>query len=233
LTVEDVRNALIRENQEQPGGRVDRGQSELIMRTLGRVEKPEDFARLIVGNRNGQPIRIEDVGRVEDSYEEQRGLSRLWLKDEMPADETGDSAVSLVIQKQSGSNTVEVVDSVKRRLGQILPTLPSDVRAEVIRDQSCFIKNSMEEVQLHLLLAAVLVSASILLFLRDWRTTIIATLAIPTSLVGSFAFMYAMGFSINNFTMLGLILAVGIVVDDAVVVHENIFRHMEEKGLTA
>lgn len=255
LTVEDIRRALIRENQEQPGGRVDRGQSELVLRTLGRVDRPQDFARLIVGNRNGQPIRIEDIGRVEDSYEEPRGISRLWVRnssdDKVTGPETasvplspphlvtlsstqpGENAVSLIVQKQSGSNTVQVVDRVKRKLEQLLTTLPPDIKAEVIRDQSRFIRNSMEEVKVHLLLAALLVSASILLFLRDWRTTIIATLAIPTSLVGTFAFMYAMGFTINNFTMIGLILAVGIVVDDAVVVHENIFRHMEERGLSA
>jgi HAE1 family hydrophobic/amphiphilic exporter-1 len=236
LTVEDVRLALLRENQEQPGGRVARGQAELVMRTLGRIEQPSDFARLIVGSRARQPIRIEDIGRVEDSYEEPRGLSRLWVRraDGSPEQEQepAENAVSLIIQKQSGSNTVEVVDIVKKRLARILPALPADIRAEVIRDQSRFIRNSMDEVKTHLLLAAVLVSASILLFLRDWRTTIIATLSIPTSLIGSFAFMYAMGFTINNFTMLGLILAVGIVVDDAVVVHENIFRHMEEKGLS-
>jgi HAE1 family hydrophobic/amphiphilic exporter-1 len=229
LTVDDVRRALVRENQEQPGGRVDRRQSELVLRTMGRVERPQDFAKLIVGNRNGQPVRIEDVGWVEDSYEEPRGLSRLWSGGDGP----GQNAVSLIVQKQAGSNTVAVVDTVRRRLDQILEGLPHDIRAETIRDQSRFIKNSMEEVKTHLLLAAVLVSASILLFLRDWRTTIIATLAIPTSLVGSFAFMYAMGFTLNNFTMIGLILAVGIVVDDAVVVHENIFRHMEEYGRSA
>ncbi len=235
LTVEDVRMALTRENQELPGGRVERGQGELVMRTLGRVERPQDFAKLIVGNRGGQPIRIEDVGRVEDSFEEPRGLSRLWIGGEADEGEyvPGENAVSLIVQKQSGSNTVEVVDLIKKRLAQIREGLPADVRTEVIRDQSRFIRNSMEEVKVHLLLAAVLVSASILLFLRDWRTTIIATLSIPTSLIGTFAFMQAMGFSINNFTMLGLILAVGIVVDDAVVVHENIFRHMEEKGLSA
>lgn len=235
LSIEEVRFALIRENQEQPGGRVDRGQSEMVLRTLGRVARPEDFARLIVANRGGQPIRIEDIGRVEDSYEEPRGLSRLWIKGEAGAreDGPGDNAVSLIVQKQSGSNTVAVVNGVRERLEKIQSGLPADIAVEVIRDQSRFIRNSMTEVKTHLVLAAVLVSASILLFLRDWRTTIIATLAIPTSLVGTFAFMYLMGFTINNFTMIGLILAVGIVVDDAVVVHENIFRHMEERGLSA
>jgi HAE1 family hydrophobic/amphiphilic exporter-1 len=235
LTVDDVRQSLIRENQEQPGGRVDGGGSERVLRTLGRVANAEDFEELIISNRNGQPIRIRDLGHVEDSYEEPRGLSRLWTRD--PGhdnfDQPADNAVSLIIQKQSGSNTVTVVDSVRKRLQELSETLPSDIRYEVIRDQSRFIRNSMDEVKVHLLLAAILVSLSILLFLRDWRTTIIAMLSIPTSLVGTFAFMDMMGFTINNFTMLGLIMAVGIVVDDAVVVHENIFRHMEEKGLSA
>ena len=137
------------------------------------------------------------------------------------------------MQKQSGTNTVQVVDTVRKRLNRILAGLPPDIGAEVIRDQSRFIRHSIEEVKLHLVLAAVLVALTILLFIRDWRTTIIATLAIPTSMVATFAFMDMMGFTINNFTMLGLILAVGIVVDDAVVVHENIFRHMEEYGRSA
>jgi len=236
LTIEDIRRALVSENQEQPGGRVDRGQSEVVLRTLGRVEKPADFAELIVANRNGQPIRVRDVGRVEDSYEEPRGVSRLWVLDDDESarrNDIGENAVSLIVRKQSGTNTVAIVDAVKKRLDQLLPALPDDVAVEVIRDQSRFIRNSIEEVKLHLVLAAVLVSASILLFLRDWRTTIIATLAIPTSIIGTFAFMYGMGFTLNNISMLGLILAVGIVVDDAVVVHENIFRHMEEYGLSA
>ena len=233
LTVDDIQSALVRENREDPGGRVDRRQSELILRTLGRIEKPQDFAKLIVGNRNGQPIRIEDVGRVEDSIEEPRGLSRLWARGEGTDDEPGRNAVNIVIQKQSGRNSVAVVDAVRARLAELQPSLPPDIRVEVIRDQSRFIRNSMTEVKKHLLLAVLLVSASILLFLRDWRTTVIATLAIPTSMIGSFAFMYAMGFTLNTFTMIGLILAVGVVVDDAVVVLENIFRHMEEKGLSA
>ena len=233
LTIEDVRQALIRENREDPGGRVDRLQSEKILRVDGRVDKALSFGRLIIGNRNGQPIRIEDIGRVEDSFEEPRGMSRLWTRDSDREEDDGRNAVSVVIQKQSGKNTVTVLDDLLKKLEVIKAGLPPDIRTEVIRDQSRFIRISMEEVKIHLLLAVVLVSLSILLFLRDWRTTIIATLAIPTSLIGSFAFMYAMGFTLNNFTMIGLILAVGIVVDDAVVVHENIFRHMEEKGLSA
>lgn len=232
LTIEDVRQAITRENQEQPGGRIDQGPKEVVLRTMGRIRAPADFAQLIVANRHGQPIRIQDIGTVTDSIEEPRGLSRLWtMLSASPG--PGDQAVSLIIQKQSGTNTVAVVEAVKHRLEEIRAVLPDDVEVQIIRDQSRFIENSIHEVQVHLLLAAVLVSLTILLFMRDWRTTLIATLSIPTSMIATFAFMELMGFTINNITMLGLILAIGIVVDDAVVVHENIFRHMEEYGLSA
>lgn len=223
LSVDDVRQALVAQNLEIPGGIVEQGPRELILRTLGRIPSAAEFNELIVVTRGGYPIRVRDIGRAEDSIETPRGLTRL----------DGASAVSLFVQKQSGTNTVEVVDDVIARLDRLRPALPADLRIEVIQDQSRFIRRSMEEVQFHLLLAAVLVSLTILLFIRDWRTTLIATLAIPTSIVPTFLFMYIMGFSLNNITMLALILAIGIVIDDAVVVHENIFRHMEENGLGA
>jgi hydrophobic/amphiphilic exporter-1 (mainly G- bacteria), HAE1 family len=223
MSIEDVRQAILRQNLEVPGGIVEQGPRELVLRTLGRIETAEKFNDLIVTNRNGYPIRIRDVGRAEDSIEEPRSLTRL----------NGENAVSLFIQKQSGTNTVQVSDAVQARLAQLQPGLPPDVHIEVIQDQARFVRNSMDEVKIHLLLAAVLVSLTILLFIRDWRTTLIATLAIPTSIVPTFLFMYVMGFTLNNITMLGLILAIGIVIDDAVVVHENIFRHMEEGGLDA
>lgn len=223
LSVEDVRSALLRQNLEVPGGRVDQGPRELVLRTLGRLKTEKEFGDLIVANRNGYPIRVRDVGRAEDSFEEPRSLARL----------DGDSAVSLVIQKQSGVNTVQLVHDVKGRLAELKAALPPDIATEIIRDQSRFIEKSIEEVRFHLLLAAVLVSLTILLFIRDWRTTLIATLAIPTSIIPTFMFMKYMGFTLNNITMLALILAIGIVIDDAVVVHENIFRHMEEDGLDA
>ena len=223
LSVEDVRIALTRQNLEVPGGRMDQGSRELVLRTLGRLRTQKEFNNLIVAHRNGYPIRLSDLGRAEDAFEEPRSQARL----------DGDSAVSLVIQKQSGVNTVKVVEDVKARLEVLKTALPADITTEVIRDQSRFIKKSIEEVKFHLLLAAVLVSATILLFIRDWRTTLIATLAIPTSIVPTFMFMRYMDFTLNNITMLGLILAIGIVIDDAVVVHENIFRHMEEDGMDA
>ncbi len=223
LSVEDVRIALVRQNLEVPGGRMDQGARELVLRTLGRLRTQKEFNNLIVANRNGYPIRVSDVGRAEDAFEEPRSQARL----------DGFSAVSLVVQKQSGVNTVKVVEDVKARLDLLKAALPADITTEVIRDQSRFIKKSIEEVKFHLLLAALLVSATILLFIRDWRTTLIATLAIPTSIIPTFMFMRYMDFTLNNITMLALILAIGIVIDDAVVVHENIFRHMEEDGMDA
>jgi HAE1 family hydrophobic/amphiphilic exporter-1 len=223
LSAEDVRQALLRQNLEVPGGRVDQGSQEMVLRTMGRIEQASDFADLIITDRNGYPVRIRDVGRVADSFEEPRGISRL----------DGDPAVSLVVQKQSGTNTVQVTHAVKERLAEIRESLPADVKTFVIRDQSRFIEKSIEEVKFHLVLAAVLVSLTILLFIRDWRTTLIATVAIPASMIPTFAFMLLMGYTLNNITMLGLILAIGIVIDDAVVVHENIFRHMEEHGRSA
>jgi len=223
LSVEDVRQALLTQHLEVPGGIVEQGPRELVLRTLGRLSTAEEFNELIVSNRDGYPIRIRDVGRAEDSVEEPRGLTRM----------DGHNAVSLFIQKQSGTNTVKVADDVQELLATIAKRVPADINIQIVNDQSRFIRNSMEEVKFHLLLAGVLVSLTILLFIRDWRTTLIATLAIPTSIVPTFLFMSYMGFTLNNITMLALILAIGIVIDDAVVVHENIFRHMEEGGLDA
>ncbi len=228
LSVEDVRLALVRQNLELPGGKVNAGNREEVLRTIGRVPRVPDFENLIIATRESQDgsgkysVKLKDVGRVEDGLEEPRGLSRL----------DGDQAVSLVIQKQSGGNTVAVADAVKARLEQLLPTLPADIRVEVIRDQSKFIKGSIDEVKFHLVLAAFLVAGVIYIFIRDWRTMLIAATAVPISIIGTFAFMDFMGFSLNNMTLLGLILAVGIVIDDAVVVLENVFRHMEEYGQT-
>jgi HAE1 family hydrophobic/amphiphilic exporter-1 len=221
LSVDDVRRAIERENIEEPGGRIDQGPRELVVRTLGRLNTAPQFDGLIVANRGGYPVRIRDIGKAEDSFEEPRSTARL--------DDVG--AVSLVVQKQSGTNTVKIAEAIRERLAEIRPALPPDIEMVVIKDQSRFIEKSIEEVKFHLLLAAVLVSGTILLFIRDWRTTVIATLAIPTSIIPTFLFMQAMGFTLNNITMLGLILAIGIVIDDAVVVHENIFRHMEEDGM--
>jgi len=226
LTVEHVRRALVDQNLEAPGGKVEAGKTEFGLRVIGRIERPKDFEEILIPRveEDGTKhyTRLKEVAIVTDDVEEPRTRSRL----------DGNPAVSLIVQKQSGGNTVAVAEAVKARLEKLQPTLPADIRLEVIRDQSKFIKGSIEEVKFHLVLAAFLVSGVIFLFIRDWRTMLIAATAIPTSIVGTFAFMDFMGFSLNNMTLLGLILAVGIVIDDAVVVLENVFRHMEEYGQT-
>ncbi len=223
LSVEDVRDALAAQNVEVPGGRVDQGSRELVLRTLGRLEKVSDFKRLIVSNSNGQPIYLEQVATVTDGVEEPRTLSRL----------NGVNAVTLVIRKQSGSNSVKLIAAIKERLDQLRPTLPSDVQIDIVRDQSRFILRNLDEVSFHLVLGMILVALTVFLFLHDWRGTLIASIAIPVSVIATFTLMKWMGFTLNNSTMLGLTFSVGVVIDDAIVVLENIHRVMEERGCSA
>jgi HAE1 family hydrophobic/amphiphilic exporter-1 len=222
IPVQQVKAALRTQNIELPSGHVDQGAKELVLRTMGRIMRAEDFSHLIVGNVQGRPITIGDVATVTDGFVEPRTLTRL----------DGNPAVSLLVRKQSGTNTVEVIDRIKQRLVQLRPTLPADVSLQVVRDHSRFIKRSISEVQFHLVLAAVLVSLTVMLFIANLRATIIAAVAIPTSIISTFTLMQMLGFTINNITMLGLVLATGIVIDDAVVVLENIFRHAEEHGVS-
>ncbi|MBI4536342.1 MAG: efflux RND transporter permease subunit [candidate division NC10 bacterium] len=223
LSVEQVKQAIQQQNAEIPGGRITKGQREEGLRTLGRIERVEDFNRLIVVDRPGAPVRIADIGRAVDGTEEPRTLSRL----------DGENAVSLLVRKQSGTNTVQVVDRVRARVAEIQRGLPPDVKVTLVRDLSRFIRRSMKEVQEHLILGGVLASIVVLFFIRNLRAAIIAALAIPTSIIGTFTVMKYMGFTLNNQTMLGLTLSVGIVIDDAIVVLENIFRYMEEEGVGA
>ncbi len=222
ISILQVRDALRHQNIELPGGRVDEGSRELVLRTMGRMPDVEAFDDLIVGTYQGRPIRIRDIGAVENGTAEPRGFARL----------NAANAVSLVVRKQSGTNVVSVVDAVKAKLAEIKPGLAADITTQVVTDQSRFIKRTIEEVQRHLILGAILVALTVLLFMRDWRSTLIASVAIPTSIISTFTLMRYMGFTLNNITMLGLVLAVGIVIDDAVVILENIFRHVEERGET-
>ena len=221
LTVAEVRAALAAQNVETPGGRVDQSSRELVLRTVGRVEHVWQFADLELASRGGVPVRLGDVATVSDGVEEPRSLTRL----------NGENAISLLVRKQSGTNTVAVIRGLKQRIDDLRDELPADVRVEVLRDQSRFIERSLDEVGFHLLLGAVLVALTVFLFLHDWRGTLIASLAIPASIIATFALMRAMGYTLNNFTMLGLVFAVGIVVDDAIVVIENIHRVIEERAL--
>ena len=221
LTMADLRATLAAQNIEVPGGRVDQNERELTLRTLGRLERVAEFAELNIANRGGVPIKLGDVATVTDGIEEPRSLTRL----------NGINTVSLVVLKQSGTNTVEVIRGVKARLDALAEDLPPDLKVEVIRDQSRFIERSLDEVSFHLLLGAILVALTVFFFLHDWRGTLIATLAIPVSIIATFTLLKIMGYTLNNFTMLGLVFAVGIVVDDAIVVIENIHRTLEEKGM--
>ena len=223
LTVEDVRAALAAQNIEVPGGRVEQGTRELVLRTLGRLESVAEFDRLIVADRGGQPILLGQVATVTDGVEEPRTLARL----------DGENAVTLVIRKQSGSNSVKLIASLKERMEQLRATLPPDVRLDIVRDQSRFILRNLEEVSFHLVLGMVLVALTVFFFLHDWRGTLIACVAIPVSIVATFTLMKWMGFTLNNSTMLGLTFAVGVVIDDAIVVLENIHRVMEERSCSA
>jgi len=222
LTVDQVREAVQRQDVEVPGGSFISGPAEIDLRTMGRIQNVDDFNRIILAYRNGSVVTFGDVGRVVDGVQEIRSAGRL---DGMPA-------VSLLIQKQSGTNTVDVVDRVLARVESIKRTLPSDVRIQPIRDQSRFIRRSFEDIKLHLILGSILASLVVFLFMRNPKVTFIAALAIPTSIVGTFAVMKTFGFTLNNMTMLELSPATGIVIDDAIVVLENIFRYVEEKHVT-
>jgi HAE1 family hydrophobic/amphiphilic exporter-1 len=220
LTVDQVRAAVERQNVEIPGGTFIAGPSEIALRTMGRIKNVEDFNRIIIAYRNGSVITFNDIGRVVDTVQEIRSLATL----------DGNPCVSLMIRKQSGTNTVEVVDRVLERMESIKPSLPPDIRVVPIRDQSRFIRRSFEDIQHHLILGGLLASVVVFFFIRNIRSTLIAAVAIPASIIGSFTVMKAMGFTLNNMTMLALSLATGIVIDDAIVVLENIFRYVEERG---
>ena len=221
VTVAQVADAVRAQNMEVPGGRVDEGTRELTVRTMGRIIQPADFNQLIVANRGTYSVKLSDVGYAEDGAEEPRTEAKL----------NGQPAVTLIVSKQSGQNTVAVADAVKARLQAIQSTLPPGFKTEVVGDQSVFIKASINSIQTHLIEGSILAAIVVFVFLWSFRSTLIAALAIPTSLIATFGLMAAMGFTLNNITMLALTLMVGIVIDDAIVVLENIFRFIEEKGV--
>jgi HAE1 family hydrophobic/amphiphilic exporter-1 len=222
LTADQVRNAIERQNIEIPGGNFIAGPSEIALRTMGRLTEVSDFGRIIISQLNGSVITFGDVGRVYDAVQEVRQIARV----------DGQPSVSLEIRKQSGSNTVAVVDAVMAKLEAIKPNLPADLTIVTRRDQSVFIRRSIEDIQHHLILGSFLAAFVVFLFLRNIRSTVIAATAIPVSLIGTFTVMKAFGFTLNNMTLLALSLATGIVIDDAIVVLENIFRYVEEKKVT-
>jgi hydrophobic/amphiphilic exporter-1 (mainly G- bacteria), HAE1 family len=223
LTVDQVRNAVERQNVEIPGGQFTAGPADVAVRTMGRIKNVDDFNRIVISYRaDGSVITFADVGRVQDSVQEVKSATRL----------SGTSAIGVQVRKQSGTNTVEVVDRVQEKLQRIQSQLPQDIQISIGNDQSRFIRRSFEDIKLHLILGGLLASVVVFLFIRNLRVTFIAALAIPTSIIGTFTFMKIAGFTLNNMTMLALSLATGIVIDDAIVVLENIFRFVEEKHVT-
>ncbi|HLO41139.1 MAG TPA: efflux RND transporter permease subunit, partial [Phycisphaerales bacterium] len=223
IPVTDVRDAIERQNADVPGGNLTEPDREQVLRTMGKITDPRAFGEIIIAMVDGAPVRIKDVGYSEDGSKEQRSASRL----------NGKPAVSLQIRRQSGANTVEVIGAVKSQLEMVRGQMPPGVSLEVIRDQSTYIYAALHEINVHLVLGAILASIVVLGFMRSWRSMFIAAAAIPTSIIATFAVMWALDFTLNSVTMLALVLMVGIVIDDAIVVLENIYRFVDEKGMPA
>jgi len=221
VTPAEVTGALKIQNQEFPSGRLDEGQKETSVRTVGKIQKPAEFDDVVVATRGGYQVKVKDLGYTEDGGEDIRSEARL----------NGQPAVTLIVSKQSGQNTVAVAREIKARLKEIEQTLPKGYEMRVIGDNSIFIENSLRSIEEHLVLGSILASIVVFLFLWSFRSTFIAALAIPTSIISTFALVYAMGYTLNQITMLALTLMVGIVIDDAIVVLENIYRFVEEKGM--
>jgi hydrophobic/amphiphilic exporter-1 (mainly G- bacteria), HAE1 family len=221
LSAVDVQRALATQNLTTPGGSIETGPQSITLRIDGRVETIDALERIVVREDGGHVVRIADVARVEDGEEELESL----------ASHDGERTVVLSIRKQSGTNTVAVVDAIKARLDDVRRALPEGIHLEVVRDNSQTIRTGLGAVKEHLVLGAFLAALVVLLFLGNARSTLIAALAIPISIVGTFALMWMQGFSLNMMTLLALALAVGIVIDDAIVVLENIVRYIEEKGV--
>lgn len=221
LSILQVRDALVRQNAEVPGGRVDEGYRERALRTMGRVADSRFFPQLVVETVGGVPIRLSDLGHVEDATKEVRTMARL----------DGQPAVVLQVQRQAGENTVRVIAGIKERLTRCQALLPEDVQITVLQDQSRYILAALHEIEGHLISGSILACLTVLLFMKSWRSTLIASVAIPTSIIATFAVMRLFGFTLNNVTMLALVLMVGVVIDDAIVVLENIFHCIEEKGM--
>ena len=209
--------ALRRENMDTPAGRVEQGNAEQLVRVKGRVVDPAEFGSIVVTTRNGAPVRLGEVARIEDAQEEERTLAEF----------SGKRAIGIDIRKVSGANTVDVADGIKQVMAQLNSELPTGVQLEVVRDNSTWIRGSLADVQLALMLGALLTVLIVFIFLNSWRSTVITGLTLPVSIISAFLVIYAMNFTINTLTLMALSLAVGILIDDAIVVRENIVRHVE------
>lgn len=221
LSVNQVTSAVAAQNQELPGGTLVEGAKTVGLRTISKLTDVEEFNDIVIATKNGFPIKFRQIGRVVETGADPTSTYSL---DNNPT-------VALAIRKQSGANTVALINNVKERMANIVPTLPKDFKVAVIRDQSEFIENSLHAIEEHLVIGAIFAALVVFFFLWNFRSTLIAALAIPTSIIAAFALIAAMGYSLNQMTMLALTLMVGIVIDDAIVVLENIYRFVEEKGM--
>lgn len=221
ITVQDVLDAISRQHREVPAGQIETPTTEFNVRTLGEFASPERFGELLITHRGGQPIHVpiplKEVARVEDGLADLRRISRV----------NGERAVSFGIRKQSGANTVAVARGIRRLVEEASAQLPKGMKLGVNYDSSTFVEEAVHELNFHILLAAGLTSLVCWVFLGSWSSTLNVLLAIPTSILGTFIFAHWLGFTLNTFTLLGLTLAIGIVVDDAIMVLENIVRHAE------
>jgi multidrug efflux pump len=218
VTVLDVEAALKRQNVELPSGRVESSDRSMSIETLGEMKTAPEYNDLIIRNDGANLVRLRDIGVAKPGVEDEHTIAR----------SNGKAAVGLGVVKQSNANTIEVAHQVKKELERLRPTLPSGVDAFVVYDESVFVEKAINEVWVTLGIAFLLVVAIIFVFLRSVRSTIIPAVAIPISIIATFELLNVFGYSINILTMLALVLAIGVVVDDAIVVLENIFRHVEE-----
>jgi HAE1 family hydrophobic/amphiphilic exporter-1 len=217
ISADQIKAAISSANLEIPGGRVNENHTEYLVRTMGKLEKVSDFENIPIANPQGQPVLLKDIASVVDGVVEQRSLARV----------NGKEAVTLDISKQSGANTVDVARAVKAEVKKIKDALPSGVDIDVVVDNSIYIEDSIHDVLLNIYYGGLLAILVIFLFLADIRSTIISAIAIPTSIIATFTFMNALHFTLNMLSLMGLSLAVGLLIDDAIVVIENIFRHLD------
>jgi len=222
LSIQDVTMSVAAANVEIPAGNLNQGTRQILLRTMGKFTNVEDFGNVIVASPGGKVVHLSDVARVEDGVKEQESLSRV----------NGKAAVGLSILKQSGSNTVRVADAINKQLAKLSAELPPDVHITIARDNSTFIRDSVNDVVFDILYGGLLAVIVVYLFLANMRATLISAIALPTSIIASFIIMYALNFTLNSMSLLALSLAVGLLIDDAIVVIENIYRHMQH-GETA
>ncbi|MBI5709200.1 MAG: efflux RND transporter permease subunit [Candidatus Eisenbacteria bacterium] len=209
--------ALQRENSDVPVGRVEKGAREDLVRIKGRIADPRDFGRVVITTRNGVPVRLAQVARIEDAQEEARDVAYV----------NGDRAVALEIRKVSGGNTVQIADDVKQAVVDLRRSLPHGIEIQALRDNSVWIRHSVDDVKKTLFEGALLTIFIVFLFLNSWRSTVITGLTLPVSVISAFLAVYAFHFTLNMMTLMALSLVIGILIDDAIVVRENIVRHLE------